>query len=66
MTHLDHDHRKRENISFLVVFFHLIHDFWCIPSRGITLVLQADVCDACVTGGVDEDVVLCHRHQKGN
>src|SRR5258708_39709596 len=35
MTHLDHDHRKRENVPFPTVFSPT-QDLWCSPALSVT------------------------------
>ena len=73
MTHLDHDHRKGENIRFLAMFPPTIQDFWC----GVDPVVRAASCkvpvlsnrgkayvrDPCVTVEINEDIGL-RRRQK--
>ena len=40
MTHLDHDHRERENVRLLAVCPLLGQDLWRSPSCGMTLIIQ--------------------------
>ena len=80
MTHLDHDHRKGENIRFLAMFPPTIQDFWRGPSCGVNPGMaraasykvpvlntrgKANVRDPSATIGIDEDIGLCRR-QKGD
>ena len=65
MTHLDHDHRKGENIRLRAAFRPTIQDFWRGPSRETDRVStdrgKTDVRDPCVTVGINEDIGLCRR-----
>jgi hypothetical protein len=70
-THLDHDHRKSENVRFLAMS-PPIQDFWCSPSPGVTMMglgtpdriqvlsnrCETEICETRVTGIIHEDVWL--------
>ena len=71
MTHLDHDHRKRENVCLLAVFI-LDQHLWRSPSHGAAILIrsapygiwapgdlrEAKIRDVCVAGVFYEDIRL--------
>jgi hypothetical protein len=41
LTCLDHDHRESKYIRFFAISPLLVQDFWCCPSRGMTLLFRS-------------------------
>ena len=76
LTHLDHDHCKRENIRFLAVCPRVVQNFGRSPPRSMPPVIanasnrievlsdrrKAKIRDSCMVIGIDEDIRLsaCH------
>ena len=70
-TYIYHDHSEGENISFLAIH-PILQDLWCRVPRGVAITVratlyrvrvlryqrEAEICDACVSGVVHEDVLL--------
>ena len=77
LMHLDHDHRKRENIRFLAVCPHVVQNFGCSPPRSMAPIFrstsnrievlsdsgEAKIREQCTVVPIDEDIRLdtCHR-----
>jgi hypothetical protein len=78
VTHLDHDHRERENVRFLAIY-PIVQDLWGSPSRGMVMVTrdaqlgiyacgdrsETKIRDPCMAVGIHKDIWLDTRQYGG-